>query len=318
MDNHAILKAGAPAVLAIALAAVLPASYASNLLNWIAIAALIAASLRMVLLFGELNFGTAAFVSIGAYTAGLLTTRFELPFLAAILAAGLMAALVSILFGYVTLRIKGPYFKLIGFAFAEVVRLCCTQIDWLGGNSGMVGIFPPAGLDAWYGTFVMTAVVLMLAGLHAVERSDFGKVLTAIRDNDAVVRTVGIDVHRAKVICFAIACFAAGIAGSLQAFANTVISPGDFGVLLSIMALAYLKVGGEESIFGPVAGAALLILLGSVALSFGAGEHVFYGAAIVLSVLIMPKGIVGMVDGLLRRPGKPAASAPAVREARGQ
>lgn len=318
MDKNNRLMAAAAAVLALALAASITGSYAASLLNWIAIGVLITASLRLVTLFGELNFATAAFVSIGAYTAGVATTRAGLPFPVAILAAGLVAALVSVVFGFVTLRVKGPYFKLIGFAFAEVVRIGCTQVGWLGGNSGMVGIFPPVALDGWFGVVVMATVILLLVALYAIERSDFGRILLAIRDNDAVVQTVGINVHAVKVLCFAAASFAAGIAGALQAFANTVISPGDFGVMLSIMALAYLKVGGEDSVLGPIAGATLLILLGSVALSFGAGEHIFYGAAIVFSVLLMPKGIVGFVAGLIRSVRKPAASPSPIREAQGQ
>ena len=317
MDKIRLFKALAAAVPALAFAASITGAYASSLLNWVAIGVLITASLRLVTLFGELNFATAAFVSIGAYTAGAAATRAELPFLATILAAGAVAALVSILFGYVTLRVKGPYFKLLGFAFAEVVRIACTQIGWLGGNSGMVGIFPPAALDGWFSAFVVLTVILLLFALYMVETSDFGRILLAIRDNDAVVQTVGINVHAVKVAGFAVASFVAGIAGALQAFANNVISPGDFGFLLSIMALAYLKVGGEDTILGPIAGATLLILLGSLALSFGAGEHVFYGAAIVFSVLLMPKGVVGVAEGLIRSFRKPAAPA-AIREARGQ
>ncbi|SAL05037.1 branched chain amino acid ABC transporter inner membrane protein [Caballeronia arationis] len=85
-----------------------------------------------------------------------------------------------------------------------------------------------------------------------------------------------------------------GIAGSLHAFANNVISPPDFGFLLSTLALAYLKVGGEHHPLGPVSGAVLLVLLGSVTLSFGASEHIFYGAAIVLAMLLLPGGIIGL------------------------
>ncbi|MEO8935799.1 MAG: branched-chain amino acid ABC transporter permease [Burkholderiaceae bacterium] len=275
--------------------------YTSNLILWIAVAMLSASSMRFVLLIGELNFATAAFYGIGAYSAGVAATTFEAPFVVALLAGGLVAAAVSALFGLVTLKTKGPYFLLIGFAFTEVMRLVYSRSNALGGNSGMVGIFPPAAIASWFSTVAVAIAGLVVIALYAIERSSLGKLFVAIRDNDQVVQSVGISVHGVKVTCFVIASFAAGIAGSLHAFANNVISPADFGFLLSTFALAYLKVGGEDSVFGPLAGAVLLVLLGSVAMGMGAGEHIFYGAAIVLAVLAMPKGVVGLIVALVRR-----------------
>lgn len=269
--------------------------YIASVVNLIAIAALVAVSLRFVMLMGELNFATAAFVGIGAYTAGATITILQWPFVVALLLGGVVAALVSIVFGYVTLRTKGPYFLLIGFAFTEAVRILYSKTPMLGGTSGMIGIFPPQALDAWMTTFIMAVSGLLILALYGLERSDFGKVLIAIRDNESVARTVGLNILLIKIACFAAASFAAGIAGSLHAFANNVISPGDFGFLLAAFALAYVKVGGEDNIIGPIVGAALLVVLGSYALGLGGDEHIFYGAAIVLAVLLLPEGITGLV-----------------------
>lgn len=115
----------------------------------------------------------------------------------------------------------------------------------------------------------------------------------AIRNNDAIVETVGINVHLTKVICLGISSVVAGIAGALLAYSNNVISPGDFGFLLAVYALAYLKVGGESHL-GRGGRAVVLTLLGQFALSFGPYEHIFYGAAIVISVLLMPGGLIGL------------------------
>lgn len=269
--------------------------YIISVVNLISIAALTAVSLRFVMLIGELNFATAAFVGIGAYTAGTAVTLLGWPFLIAILLAGLMAGLVSVLFGFITLKTKGPYFLLISFAFTEAVRIVYSKSMFLGGNSGMVGIFPPMALEPWMPTFIMAVSAGLIFSLYVIERSDFGKILTAIRDNEDVARTVGLNILVMKVACFALASFAAGIAGSLHAFANNVISPGDFSYLLAAFALAYVKVGGEDSIVGPIIGSVLLVSLGSYALGLGGQEHIFYGAAIVLAVLLMPQGIVGLL-----------------------
>jgi branched-chain amino acid transport system permease protein len=269
-------------------------AYIASVVNLIAIAALTASSLRFVLLMGELNFATAAFFGIGAYAAGVAITILNWPFLIALLLGGIVSGIVSIVFGYVTLRTKGPYFMLISFAFTEAVRILYSKSRMLGGTSGMVGIFTPQALDAWMPTFIMAVSALLIFGLYVLERSDFGKVLTAIRDNEDVARTVGINILLCKIACFAAASFAAGIAGSLHAFANQVISPGDFTFLVSAFALVYVKVGGEDIVVGPLVGSVLLVILGSYALGLGGQEQIFYGASIVLVLLLFPNGITGL------------------------
>jgi branched-chain amino acid transport system permease protein len=198
---------------------------------------------------------------------------------------------------------------LIGFAFTEAVRILLSKTQLIGGTSGMIGIFPPDYIEPYMATFVMAVVLVMLFLLYAIERSDFGKVLVSIKGNENIARSVGINVLFCKIACFVIGSFAAGVAGSLHAFVNNVISPGDFSFLLASFTLAYVKVGGESSIVGAISGSIILVLLGSYALGFGAGEGVFYGAAIVLAVLLMPNGLVGVIEGAVRRvaPGHAAA-----------
>ncbi|CKI02018.1 branched-chain amino acid ABC transporter permease [Achromobacter xylosoxidans] len=267
---------------------------AASLVLWLAVNVLITASFRFVTLIGELNFAVAGFVGLGAYMAGVGSVTLNWPFLLTLAASAVFAGLISLVFGYITLRAKGPYFMLISFAFTEVIRMIYTKTEAIGGSSGMVGIFPPAYLDGYFPALVVAMVLALLWALWSIEKSDFGKVLVAIRNNDAIVETVGINVHLTKVICLGISSVVAGIAGALLAYSNNVISPGDFGFLLAVYALAYLKVGGESHILGAVVGAVVLTLLGQFALSFGPYEHIFYGAAIVISVLLMPGGLIGL------------------------
>ncbi len=272
--------------------------YSANLMAWMAIAALIASGLRFVTLIGELNFAAAAFVGLGAYASGYTLTVLEWPFIISLIAGGLFAALIGVVFGYVTLKTKGPYFLLIGFAFTEVIRLIYTRIDVLGGNSGMIGIFPPDLLTGYFTVFAVGLAGILIILMLVIEKSYLGKCFIGIRDNDQVVLSVGINVHMTKVLCLSIGAFVSGVAGGLTAFLNNVISPADFSFLLSTFALAYLKVGGEDHPVGPIAGAILLVYLSSVSLSFGGGDHIFYGVAIVLTLLLMPKGILGLAEKL--------------------
>jgi branched-chain amino acid transport system permease protein len=298
LNNYAWLLAISAAL--VGGSTLLGSGFAANLCIWLAISTLLAASFRFVQLIGELNFALAGFVGVGAYASGICSTLLSLPFWMGIVAAAAAAGLLGLIGAFVTLRAKGPYFMLISFAFTEALRMIYTQIPAIGGNSGMIGIFPPDYLATYYPAFVVSIVILLLWALYAIEQSDFGKVLVAIRNSDAVVQAVGINVHWAKVVCVGISSMAAGICGVLQANTNNVISPGDFSFLLAVYTLAAVKVGGESHILGAVLGAVVLTLLSQVALSFGPYEHIFYGAAIVLAVLILPNGLIGVV-GQIRK-----------------
>ncbi|MFM0223003.1 branched-chain amino acid ABC transporter permease [Paraburkholderia dipogonis] len=282
------------AAVAIAITLTLKGPYAVSVINQLAISALIAASLRFGMLIGEVSFATSSFVGLGAYGAGIATTLLGWPFPLAMLVGPAAVIVISILFGLITLRVKGPYFMLIGFAFVEVVRITLGKISVIGGVAGMGNIFPPRFLDSWMSTVVMAVVIVLLLGLYLIEKSDFGKVLVAIRDNEDIAKTVGLRVLSLKITCFAIASFCAGVAGSLHGFVNNVISPDDFGFLVTVFALAFVKVGGESSIFGAILGAVVLVLINSVALGFGAAEQYVYGGAIVLAMLLMPQGLIGL------------------------
>lgn len=302
-DRLAYVVAALVVVAAVAAALLVRDDYTVKLMLWIATNALLAACLRFVLLIGELNIATAAFYGIGAYTAGAATTILQWPLLAALLAAALVAGVVAAIFGFVTLRVKGPYFLLISFAFTEVVRLKYTQTNMIGGNSGMIGIFPPIAIEPYYPAIMIAVIGLVLIGLYAIERSPLGMLFKAIKSNDQIVLSVGISVLAVKVVCVVIASAAVGLGGALYAHSNNVISPGDFGFLLTVFVLAYVKIGGEEHMVGAILGAAFLTLLSQYLLGIGAQERIFFGAAIIIAMLVMPQGLTGLALRIARRLG---------------
>lgn len=274
--------------------------YNQHLVMWVGLNAVLAVGLRFVLLVGETNIATGAFYGIGAYVAAVCTVNLALPFPLALLAGGVVATVVSAGFGFVTLRTKGPYFMLISFAFTEVTRLIYTRINFIGGNSGIMGVFPPQSLDPW-----MPALTVLLCGglvlaLYLCERSDLGRVFRAIENNDAVVETVGINVVSVKLLCLVLASFAVGVAGALHAHIYNVISPGDFSYLVPVFALAYVKIGGDSHVLGAVLGAALLTLVAQALEGTGALEQILFGAAIVAAMLLLPDGLWGAARRLLR------------------
>lgn len=275
--------------------------YTQHLLMWSALNAVLAVGLRFMLLVGETNIATGAFYGMGAYVAAVFTTKWNLPFPLALLAGGILAVGVGALFGVITLRTKGPYFMLISFAFTEVVRLIYTRVEWLGGNSGIIGVFPPQVLDP-----IMPALTILLCGalilmMYLCEKSNLGRVFQAIENNDAIVETVGIDVMHVKLLCLVIAAFALGVAGANHAFVYNVISPGDFSYLVPVFALAYVKIGGDNHVAGSILGAVLLTVLAQALQGSGALQHILFGGAIIASMLILPDGLWGGAGRLLRK-----------------
>jgi branched-chain amino acid transport system permease protein len=289
------LIAGMPAVL---FGIVMDGSYFGQMLIWAAAACIQAASLRLVMLIGEINLSTAGFCAIGAYGAGYLGSTLGVPMLASLAFGALLAAALSVPFGYVTFRSKGPYFLLIGFCVSEVVRLLLTRAEFLGGNSGLVGIVPD--LPA-YAAIAALLAVLTVAALYMVETSTLGLLFRAIRNHEPLVQAVGINVRRVKIGCLAIASAAVGLSGGMQAYANSVIAPGDFSFLLSVYALAYVKFGGDGSIIGACVGAILLTVISQYMLGLGADQTILFGGALLVGLIVMPRGVYGTALTLLRR-----------------
>ncbi|MGK7655128.1 branched-chain amino acid ABC transporter permease [Roseovarius sp. B08] len=278
--------------------------YYASLLVWILTNAVLASALRFVLQIGELNIATAAFFGIGAYTTATTAVLLGWPFWLTLLLAPLMAAVLSALFGWVTLRTKGPYFLLVSFAVTEVIRLIYTQTNVIGGNSGLVGMFPPMAIDAYYPALAIALLAATLFALYGFERSDLGRLFKAIENNDAIPRSVGLNVVFLKVLCVVIASAAVGLAGGIHAYANTVIAPSDFAYFVAVLALAYVKIGGEGHPFGPILGAAVLTLVGQWVAGISAWENIFYGAVIVITLRVFPGGLVGLAErarGLVTR-----------------
>jgi branched-chain amino acid transport system permease protein len=274
--------------------------YNEHLLMWVALNAVLAVGLRFMLLVGETNIATGAFYGIGAYAGAVCTVKLGLPFALALLSGGVLAVGISAMFGLITLRTKGPYFMLISFAFTEVIRLVYTRINWLGGNSGLIGIFPPQTMDPWLPTLTVVLCGALLLMLYLMERSDLGRIFKAIQNNDAVVETVGINVMWIKLICLMLASFAVGVAGALHAHIYNVISPGDFSYLVPVFALAYVKIGGDSHVLGSVVGAAVLTLIAQALEGSGSLEQILFGGAIVASMLVLPDGLWGAATRLLR------------------
>lgn len=262
---------------------------------------------------GYIDFGHSAFFGIGAYaTAILMGAGFGWPFLATVPAGLGAAALVAGIIGGPTLRLKGAYFAIASWAFAEMLLQLANVLPFTGGTSGLS--LPPF-LSEHYFYFAMLLAVVVTYGLtwQLFERSRFGYKVKALRDHEAAAEAMGIDTARVKLQAFALSAAMAALFGSIFAYWVTFINPksvlgGDITDQMVVMVL----LGGLGSFWGPALGGALLFLVNRLIWMYW-GDTTFYimilGAAIVLVVLFLPEGIAGLSrrsrgraeDSLLRR-----------------
>ena len=249
-------------------------------LNWI-----LALGLYLAAASGQLSLGHAAFMAIGAYSAAVLTTEFQVPLAVAIVAAALLSMAAGMVVASSSLRLRGIYLGLTTYAIGEVVVGVLENIDYVGGPRGYIGIpmSTSPGL-AWGMGLALTAVVVVMM------RSPASLALRAIKSDDVAAAAVGIPVERLKLLMFGFGAMITGIGGALFAHYLGMLEPQNLGVHQSIRMLAFLVVGGEHSVLGPFVGALLLTLMQEL---LGAYSLMLYGLVIIVAVIARPDGIVG-------------------------
>src|SRR5438876_107654 len=185
---------------------------------------ILAASLRPSLTCGQLNIGHSAFMSVGAYTSGLLAKNLGVPFEVSLLAGALMATAVGLVIGYPSLRLRGVYFAMVTVAFVEVIRLIAQiWVSLTRGMSGLSAIPKPSILglvletktEQYYLALVLLVLVLLI--LYKVEHSRLGLIWKSIGMADNLATSLGVNVAGYKLLAFALGCFFAGVAGAFYA-----------------------------------------------------------------------------------------------------
>ncbi|MCR1783795.1 branched-chain amino acid ABC transporter permease [Nocardioides carbamazepini] len=265
---------------------------------WICIHALLAMAMRLVMQVGEINLAVGAFYGIGAYTAAQMNLLLEAPLLVSVVAGGLLAGAAALVFGGLVLRVSGAAFILVSFAANEVLRLTLTKTEWVGGNSGLVGVFadPRAVVTAMV---IVTGVVALL--LVMLERSRWGRQFAVVENKPLLASCAGINPRSVKLIALVASGVICGVAGGLFAHYSSVVAPPDFSYMISISVLAFVMIGGRDHLLGAVVGAAVLTYLTEEMRMFGAYEPVIYGGALMIAMVLMPKGLVGAAHDVLRR-----------------
>ena len=289
--------------------------YQLSILNEMGIAAIGALGLNLLTGYtGQISLGHGAFLAIGAYTSALLTGGLGIPFWFSLPLSGLMAAVLGMVVGIPSLRLKGLYLALGTLAFGFIVEYILFHWDLTQGDMGMavkrVSFFHfvvRTEIQYFYLIMVFTVLAAILA--KNIARSKIGRCFIAIRDRDIAAEAMGISLVKYKIMAFGVSSFYAGVAGCLTAHYQKWIVPGSFDISLSIAYIAMIILGGMGSILGSILGAILItgIPHGIVYLTdFFKGSYPslsglivdfklgIFGVIIVVTLLLEPQGLFGI------------------------
>jgi branched-chain amino acid transport system permease protein len=269
---------------------------------------------------GQLTMFHAAAFGIGSYVTFLSMLRFGISFWLGFCVAVVVVIVTSIVIGWICFkfRLKEFYFAVVTLAFAELCRL--VALNWTSVTNGTLGMLvlekptvwvPGTGVVKieqtvpWYFlTLVCLTGVLVFSAL--LMRSWTGRNFSAIRLNEDLAQTLGIDTFRYKLLAFTISNVVAAFAGALYGFYTGYIDPAYLSVTQSLDAIAMVLLGGVSTILGPVVGALVLTSLPHLIELPAELRVAVYGVILILVILLMPRGIVGLVAGLFR--GRPNAA----------
>lgn len=289
--------------------------YALYIFNMIGIAAIAAIGLNILIGFtGQISLGHGAFFGVGAYAGAILATSLGFPFWLAVPAAGFITAMVGMIFGIPSGRLKGLYLTIATLAGQFIIEY--VLVHWESLTRGTMGITLPTatifGLEivddrSFFYVIYICLVFMTLMAVNLI-RTKYGRAFIAIRDNDRAAEGMGIPIFRYKLLSFGISSFYAGIAGAIWAYYMISITAEPFTLGLSVEYIAMVIIGGMGSVAGAIYGAIFITGLNEVlrgatdifmnlGISAGIGLNVAalrefaFGLAIVLFILFEPKGL---------------------------
>ena len=287
---------------AVALPLLLSGPYHRHVLVLAGLFVLMALGFDLVLGYlGELSLGHAAFFGIGAYTTALLTRNFGVPFPIDLLLAAAVTGLFGVLIGAPSLRLKGPYFAIVTFGFAEILRL--IVLNWTSVTRGPMGLpdiphlrLGPFRIHTELGYYYL---VLMLIGLAILVTrrlldSTVGHAFLAIRENEELAAAAGIPTFRFKLIAFVIGMIFTGAAGSIYARYVHFVDPTALSFYYTVTVVSMVIVGGQGSIAGTILGALVFTLVPEYLRVAERARLVIFGAFLMAAIVFMPEGLRGL------------------------
>ena len=254
-------------------------------------------------LTGYVSFGHVAFFGAGAYAGAILVAGAGWPWPLAALAGGAAAIVLAVVIGYPCLRLKGPYFAIAMLGLNEVLRALVSYFEGLtGGGNGLSLPTLDASVPIYYVMGVLAVAVTAMAWLIVTSR--FGLRLMTIREDEVAAEAMGIDTFHHKLAALLLSAVGPGVAGALMARDQGYIEPVSvFPLAITVTMIVMALFGGKGTVFGPVLGAVVLFVAQEIVwASYPYFHPLLFGAIIVAVVLLMPRGVLGLLQQRYRLP----------------
>lgn len=249
---------------------------------------------------GQFNFGWGTYYGVGAYTAAILITRYDVHFIVALLAAVAVTGLVGLLTAVPVRLVGGLPLAVVTLAYGEIFVLLARNLRGLtGGFDGIIGIPSPKLLGFVFSSptsfyyLVLFLLILSLLVMWLIVDSRFGRAFMAIRDDEIAAAAAGINVPRYKILCYTLGTPFAGLAGGFMAMYIRFVGPEAFTYAISILTIVMVIVGGLGSIRGTLAGVAIMVVLLEFTRLIVYQQWILLGALIMLLMIFRPQGIMG-------------------------
>lgn len=260
--------------------------YLESVLVLLAINTILAYGAFLPMVAGQLNLGVAAFVAIGAYSAGYLSQTYGVHPVLAALAAVAISGAIGWIVAFPILRTRGIYLALATFALNQVVQGTILNLNVVGGASG----YPvPAHIGfPVVAAFAIAAVLIVVALFH----TRFGISVTAVSDDEHVADLMGLSVRGLQSAAFTAGAALAGLGGALYAHHFNYIEVQNYGVLFSIYVVLFVLLGGTQTVYGPLLGAAVFTLLPELLRGSASWRYVIFACLIIGIMSLRPQGVV--------------------------
>jgi len=284
-------------------------SYYLNVLVFVGIYSLITIGLSLLMGYtGQISLGHAAFFGLGAYTSGVLSTKFGVSPWLALLVAIFVTGGIAFLIGTPALKLKGHYLAMATLAFGYIVFIVFNQASSLTGGPSGFGQIPRFRLgnfllrsDVHYYYLVWTLVIVVLLVSLNIIHSRVGRALRSIHEGELTANIMGVNTAKYKIQVFVLSSVYASLAGSLYAHFITFLNPTPFGFHFSIVLVAMVAVGGMASVWGAMIGAALLTILPEYLRAFHDYDILIYGSTLLVIMMFLPQGLFAGILSLIKK-----------------
>ena len=236
---------------------------------------------------GQLTLGHAGFMSVGAYVSALLSLKTGTPFFVSLIIGSLVAAVVGLIIGIPTLRLKGDYLCIITLAFNEIIRVIMLNLDITNGAKGLMGI--PKNTSFTVG-FVSVCVTIYT--IYCIVKSRQGRAIISIKEDEIASELTGIPTSYYKILAFVISAFFAGLAGGLYAHYLGILVPKTFDYNKSVEILVMVVLGGLGNLKGSVIAAIVMTFLPELLREFSDYRMLLYAIVLIAAMILKEKNLV--------------------------